>query len=354
MNERTPAIRIVRRAFALSALAGGMVAASLALGATPAFAAYTANVQNGTLKVTGDGASDKLALRLNGPAPNTLQVDVGEDGTTDFSFDRTTFTAIDVLADGGDDEIRVDQSGGTFTDETVTMNGGAGDDTLIGGAGADVMLGGAGEDFADGNIGADKASLGAGNDRFQWDPGDGSDVVDGQGGSDLLDFNGSNIGENIDVSANGDRVRFTRNVAAITMDLDGIERVSFRALGGADTVTVNDLAGTSTKTVDVDLNATGGGGDGAADTVIARGTDTDDQISFTSPDGRPVVNGIGAQTRVTGGENTLDNLVAQGLDGADTATMTVGVTSPIPLHFDGGAGQDVGRYNGTSGPDQVS
>ena len=62
-------------------------------------------------EVKGNGASDKLALRPAGRA-RTLQVDVGEDGTADFSFDRSTFTAIDVEAGGGDDEVRIDQSGG--------------------------------------------------------------------------------------------------------------------------------------------------------------------------------------------------------------------------------------------------
>src|SRR5690349_12747270 len=240
--------RIARRALAASALAFGLLAASMALGAVPAFAAYTAKVQNGTLVLTGDGASDKLALRLAGGAPNTLQVDVGEDGTADFSFDRTTFTAIDVAAGGGDDEIRIDRSGGTFTDETVTLNGGPGNDKLIGGDGADILIGGSGDDFADGNIGADQAQLGNGDDRFQWDPGDGSDVVDGQGGNDVLDFHGSNASEHIDLSPNGSRARLTRDVAAITMDLDGTERIALSTLGGTDTVTVNDLAGTSVKT----------------------------------------------------------------------------------------------------------
>ena len=30
--------------------------------------------------------------------------------------------------------------------------------------------------------------------------------------------------------------------------------------------------------------------------------------------------------------------------------MTVGVTSPIQLHIDGGDGDDTAHYNGTSGP----
>ena len=69
---------------------------------------------------------------------------------------------------------------------------------LIGGDGNDNVIGGRGDDVA---------FLGAGNDRFTWNPGDGSDIVEGQDGVDILQFNGSNANENIDVSANGGRVR---------------------------------------------------------------------------------------------------------------------------------------------------
>jgi hypothetical protein len=80
---------------------GASVAALLGFNAAPALASYTAGVQNGTLQIKGDGANDKLALGLSPTDPNTLQVDVGEDGTVDFSFDRSTFTAINVQAGGG-------------------------------------------------------------------------------------------------------------------------------------------------------------------------------------------------------------------------------------------------------------
>jgi hypothetical protein len=72
------------------AVFGASVAALLGFSAAPALASYTAGVQGGTLQINGDGASDKLALRLSPTDPNTLQVDVGEDGTVDFSFDRST------------------------------------------------------------------------------------------------------------------------------------------------------------------------------------------------------------------------------------------------------------------------
>ena len=50
-------------------------------------------------------------------------------------------------------------------------------------------------------------------------------------------FNGSNAGENIDLSANGNRLRLFRDVGNITMDTDGVEQVDVNALGGADTIT---------------------------------------------------------------------------------------------------------------------
>ena len=61
-------------------------------------------------------------------------------------------------------------------------------------------------------------------------------------------FNGANINERMDVSANGGRVRFTRDIANIVMDLNDVERIDVKALGGADTITVNDLSGTDAST----------------------------------------------------------------------------------------------------------
>ena len=71
-----------------------------------------------------------------------------------------------------------------------------------------------------------------------WAPGEGSDVIDGQTGTDTLEFNGSNASENISIFPNGARVSFTRDVAAILMDLGTIERIQLTTLGGVDTVTL--------------------------------------------------------------------------------------------------------------------
>jgi Ca2+-binding RTX toxin-like protein len=318
------------RALGMGVLAG---AAALVLGAHTARAAYTAGVQAGTLRIVGDGASDKLAIVPNGPS---LVVDVGEDGTTDFTFDRSTFTSISVTAGAGDDEVRV----GNGLTEPVTLNGGSGDDTLIGGSSAETFLGGTGDDFVDGNIGADTASLGSGNDVFQWDPGDGSDVVDGNGGNDRLDFHGSNAAEQMAVAPNGDRIRFTRNVGAIAMDLDTIEKIDVTTLGSADVVSVAPLAGTK---VDVELNA-----DSAVDNVVALGTDGADALKVANDGGGLTAGSV----RVLGGE-TIDGLTVSGLGGADTITTTATVASPVQVHVDGGEGADTARFNGTDGNDQI-
>src|SRR5258705_2369886 len=95
------------------------------------------------------------------------------------------------------------------------------------------------------------------DDTFIWNPGDGSDIVGGQAGTDTLLFNSANVSENIDISANGERARFTRDVANITMDLNDVETIQFKALGGTDHIAVHDLGGTDVKLVAIDLAGAG-------------------------------------------------------------------------------------------------
>ena len=111
--------------------------------------------------------------------------------------------------------------------------------------------------------------------------------VFGQGGNDTISLDESN----------GARVRFFRDVANITMDLNGVERIDFHALGGADNIVINDLSGTDLLPggVLVDLAGTLGGtaGDGALDTVTVNGTAGDDAIKLFSFNGDQFNGGIG-------------------------------------------------------------
>ena len=129
--------------------------------------------------------------------------------------------------------------------------------------------------------------MGAGDDTFQWNPGDGSDTVEGQDGNDKMLFFGSNASENIDISANGSRVRFFRDVGNVTMDLNGIERIEFRTLGGADNIVVNDLTGTDLTQIELGLRGPNGGPDGEADTITVNGTQGADNFGVAGDIGGP-------------------------------------------------------------------
>ena len=158
-------------------------------------------------------------------------------------------------AEGANDRLTVNALGGDDSVDASGLEAGVVALQINGGAGADILTGSQGNDLVIGGDGNDVALLGAGDDTFVWNPGDGSDTVEGQAGNDTMLFNGANVSENIDISANGERVRFFRDIANVTMDLNDVERIDFNALGGADTITVNDLSGTDVTAVNLDLGA---------------------------------------------------------------------------------------------------
>src|SRR5262249_31002930 len=147
---------------------------------------------------------------------------------------------------------------------TLSLNGGSGNDLIIGSQGSDLVNGGAGDDVAE---------LGDGNDTFVWNPGDGNDTVDGQAGFDRIVFNGSDGPDDVEISANGSRARITGRPGNVAMDLTGVEDVDVNALGGADTITVDDQTATDLFQVNLNLANSDRTGDGMPDDVIINGTD---------------------------------------------------------------------------------
>jgi Ca2+-binding RTX toxin-like protein len=276
-------------------------------------------LQHGELRVKGTNADDRITLRLQAGAPGIVQVVAGDDGSEVFGFPRADIASIAVDARRGDDLVRIDDGNGTFTDSIpTTLDGGDGNDTLAGGQGAETLLGGDGNDTLDGNKGNDRAAMGAGDDTFVWDPGDGSDTIEGQEGADTMVFNGADLSEKIDVSANGNRVRFFRDIATITMDTAGVERIDFNALGGADTVTVNDLTGTDVSSVNVNLAGTLGAGDGQADRVVVNATDGDDKIDVSGDAAEVKVSGLAPTVAILNPEAAKDRLELDKLTGTDS------------------------------------
>jgi Ca2+-binding RTX toxin-like protein len=307
-----------------------------------------------TAEVNGGNGAETFTITANG-----TRVRLDRVNPAPFSLDIGTTEELVVNANGGDDTITA--GNGLASLINLTIDGGAGNDTITGGDGSDDLLGGDGNDIVTGGRGDDVAFLGDGNDVFIWNPGDGNDIVEGQAGADTLQFNGANIAETIDISANGGRVRFTRDVANITMDLDGVETINFRALGGADTVRVHDLAGTDVDQVNVDLGASGGGGDAQADQVLVDGTAGSDVITLAAANGVATVDGLAASVGITNADAGLDVLTVNTLGGNDQVIVNSMLGSSLNLvNIDlanGGVadGQaDLVVINGTSAGDTLS
>jgi Ca2+-binding RTX toxin-like protein len=302
---------------------------------------------NDTVEVNGGNGSEKFTV-----TPNGTRVRFDRTDPAPFSIDIGTTENLQLNMNGGDDTFT--GSNGLAGLISLSVDGGAGNDTIIGGDGADRLAGGDGNDFINGGRGNDLILMGAGDDTFVWNPGDGSDTVEGQGGNDTMIFNGANVNENINVAANGSRVRFTRDVANIVMDLNQIENIDFNALGGADNITIGDLSGTDVKQVNLDLGAVPGapGGDGQSDTVIVNGTNGADNVQVAGAGSSFVVSGLSAQVNVSNSEGTLDNLQVNLLGGNDTfdaSALPAGVVATLTV--DGGAGDDV--LTGSQGADRL-
>ncbi len=286
-----------------------------------------------TVEVNGGNGAESFSVTANGARVRFDRLDPAP-----FSLDIGTSENLVLNANGGDD--RFSATGNLAALIQITVDGGAGNDTILGSNGVDLLLGGDGNDFIDGQQGNDVALLGAGDDVFQWDPGDGSDVVDGQDGSDKMLFNGSAGSEIFGISANGGRVLFTRNLGNIVMDLNDVESLDLNALGGADTATVNNLSGTDMVEVNLNLAAAGGDGDTQADTVIVNGSASGDIIDiFGSVTSFSVV-GLAALVTVAGSEGANDSLVVNALGDADAVTASTLVAGIVRLTVDGGAGDD--------------
>jgi Ca2+-binding RTX toxin-like protein len=366
---------------------GANIAENIDIAANGDHARFTRDVANIAMDLHGVehvdfhalGGADHIVVEdLTGTDVTQVNIDLsGSPGTPDGAVDSVT-----VNATQGADSFGVSGNAGgvtvfglhtgtnlSFMDATdqLTLNGLGGDDvinasglaagtlqlTINGGLGNDLIIGSQGDDFINGGDGNDTALMGAGNDTFVWNPGDDNDIVEGQAGSDTLQFNGANIAETINIFANGSRAEFTRDVAAVTMDTNGVETIAFSARGGADTINVGDMSGTSVTKVDIDLAGTPGvpGGDGAADKIVVNGTAGDDVISLSiNSNGALVIDGLASQVVIQNFDFN-DTVTINGLGGDDVITASgVGVAG-LHLVLDGGAGDDV--LIGSAGADTL-
>ncbi len=336
---------------------------------TPLDGADTITVDN----LTGTGVKEvAIDLALPGGVGDGDSDSVTVNGTTGSNrISVTTFDGM-VTVDGLSAEVTIDHAesgdrlsinGGAGNDTidasalpagtmVLTLDGGAGNDKIIGGGGDDALIGGDGNDTVTGGVGKDVASLGVGDDRFIWNQGDGSDIVEGQDGFDTLEFNGFGAGESIGISANGVRATLVRDLGAITMDVNSVERIEVAPLGGADTITVNDLTGTGVTQVAIDLAAAGKSrGDGQADQVLVNATAGNDVITIDRKGSTVTVGGLAETVTIAHAESALDRLTVSAGAGNDVIDASHLPNDLIGLALNGDAGND--NILGSRGDDTV-
>jgi Ca2+-binding RTX toxin-like protein len=258
-----------------------------------------------TVEVNGGGGGEQFTTTANG-----VRVRFDRLNPAPFAIDIGTSENLVLNANGGDDSFSASGNLATLID--ITADGGADNDTLLGSDGIDLLLGG-----------------------------EGDDVVEGQDGTDEMLFNGSGANENMTVSANGQRVLFTRDVAAITIDLDDVESITAKALGGTDTLVVNDLSGTDVANVAGDLAGLGGGNDAAPDNVVVNATNDNDAVAVTGAGPDAQVSGLPALVPVSGAIAGSDRVTVNALGGDDVVDASGLAATSALLTLDGGDGDDV-------------
>lgn len=312
--------RTARARLALEALAERVLPAVTA--------SFTA--ADGTLRVAGDDLDNAIVISRD--AAGTILVNQG--AVVMQGGPATVANTTLILFNGGlgNDVLTLDETTGALP--LARLDGGAGDDVLRGGSVGDIFIGAGGSDTLVG---------GAGIDTFLWSPGDGSDVVEGQGGRDVLTFGGSGAAEKFELSANGNRARFTRDVGGITMDLNGVEQIDLSGLGGADSVTINDQSTTDVTTFNVDLSSTPGTLDNETDAVIINGTNGDDAVQIASFGLSIAIAGQFPFVNITG-EGGLDTLTVNTLGGSDAVDAAnlaaTNASQLVKLTVIGGTGSD--------------
>jgi hypothetical protein len=106
------------------------------------------------------------------------------------------------------------------------------------------------------------------------------------------------------------------------VDLNDVERIDVRGLGGTDNFVIGDLSGTDVTEIGLDLRGPNGGGDGAADTVTVNATQGADVFGVAGDAGGISVFGLQAGVKIFQQEVANDRLTLNGLGGDDVIDAT--------------------------------
>ncbi|MFL6019357.1 MAG: calcium-binding protein, partial [Gaiellaceae bacterium] len=162
------------------------------------------NNGDGTDTIDGNAGNDATEVNGNptlGDAftiePNAGRITFKRTNLVTFMLDAST-ERFEVNGLGGDDSFAAGTGVGALTQLSLdggagvdTLNGSDGADLILGGEGNDVLSGGSGDDRVVGDRGTDTLNGGAGDDTLVWNNGDGTDVANGDAGRDDVEVNGA-------------------------------------------------------------------------------------------------------------------------------------------------------------------
>jgi Ca2+-binding RTX toxin-like protein len=305
-------------------------------------------VTNDNLTVTSDAAGDTITLTV---ANGFIAVN----GTV-TTLPADTNAQIVVNSGGGNDTVDATALAATNYN-TLTINGGEGDDLLTAGARNDLLEGGPGEDRVIGFKGNDVLHGDDGNDVLVWNNGDATDRDEGGNGVDEVEVNGSPTGDDhFNAKPDAEKPGFVfferSNLVKFSIESQA-ERLTVNGLGGVDQFFPDPAVPTGLAGL-TSLTLNGGsafdrlvGGDGADQ--INGGTGADelfggegaDQINGGEESDR--IEGEGGDDRIVGGTGS-DSLEADA--GDDTIVWNNGDGSD-PVN-EGGSGFDRVEVNGSA------
>jgi Ca2+-binding RTX toxin-like protein len=281
-----------------------------------------------------DGGAGNDATEVNGSPtlgdaftlePNAGRIKFQRLNLVPFTLDAST-ERFQVNGLGGDDSVTANDGVGALTLLSVdggagvdTVNGSDGPDLILGGEGNDILNGGGGDDRIVGDRGNDTMNGGAGDDTLVWNNGDNTDVMNGDAGFDDVEVNGAPAaGDVFTVQPNGARIKFDRpNLVPFSLDIGSSETLHANGLGGDDAITVGEVGSFSVTASGGPGNDTLTGG-GASETFLGgSGNDT-----ITPGGGIDVVSGDEGDDQVNVRDRTAD--LARGGDGNDSVVADVG------------------------------
>jgi len=294
------------------------------------------NNGDGSDTIDGDAGND--ATEVNG-SPTIGDVDTLEANAGRVKFQRTNLVPFTLDASterfqvnslGGADSVSASAGVGALT--SLSVDGGAGADTVVGSDGPDLILGGEGDDVLSGgegddrivgDRGSDTMNGDAGDDTLVWNNGDGSDVANGGDGRDDVEVNGApTAGDISTVEPNGARIKFERtNLVPFSIDIGSSETMHANGLGGDDATTVGEVGSYAVTVSGGSGSDTLNGGSSSETFIGGSGNDT-----ITPGGGLDVVFADDGDDQVNVRDNTAD--VARGGDGndsviADTADLDI-------------------------------